>query len=118
MAAAADQVARVWMLDLRRKSFMEIGGTSRQQDIWACVRRRIETDPITECGVPVRLSPGQMMEVKRKARNLAANYVAADFDTVPFGDFVKVGLPLLLLTMVVTVVLAAVIYPLGDFNVG
>lgn len=84
MAAAADQVARVWMLDLRRKSFMEIGGTSRQQDIWACVRRRIETDPITECGVPVRLSPGQMMEVKRQARNLAANYVAADFDTVPW----------------------------------
>ena len=35
-----------------------------------------------------------------------------------FGDFVKVGLPLLLLTMVVTVVLAAVIYPLGGFRVG
>jgi hypothetical protein len=93
MAAAADQVARVWMLDLRRKSFMEIGGTSRQQDIWACVRRRIETDPITECGVPVRLSPGQMMEVKRKARNLAANYVAADLDTVPWfqGDQRQLG---------------------------
>jgi len=32
-----------------------------------------------------------------------------------FGDYVKVGLPLLLLTMVVTVALAAAIYPLRDF---
>jgi len=32
-----------------------------------------------------------------------------------FGDYVKVGLPLLLLTMVVTVLLAALIYPLGGF---
>ena len=29
-----------------------------------------------------------------------------------FGDYVKVGLPLLLLTMLVTVMLVAVIYPL------
>jgi di/tricarboxylate transporter len=29
-----------------------------------------------------------------------------------FGDYVKVGLPLLLLTMLVTVALVAVIYPL------
>ena len=30
-----------------------------------------------------------------------------------FGDYVKVGLPLLLLTMLVTVALVAVIYPMG-----
>jgi di/tricarboxylate transporter len=29
-----------------------------------------------------------------------------------FGDYVKIGLPLLLLTMVVTIALVAVVYPL------
>jgi hypothetical protein len=82
MAAIADQVARIWMLDLRRKSFVEIGGTSRPRDIWQCVRRRIETDKITDHGVPVRLSPRQANEVKRKARDLAENCVAADYDAV------------------------------------
>jgi di/tricarboxylate transporter len=32
-----------------------------------------------------------------------------------FGDFIKVGLPLLLLSMLVTVALVALIYPLRGF---
>ena len=43
----------------------------------------------------------------------AVNMLVMEPGGYTFGDFVKVGLPLLLLTMVVTVVLAAVIYPLG-----
>lgn len=82
MAIVADRVARVWMLDLRRKSFIEIGGTSRPRDIWQSVHRRIETDEITDCGAPVTLSPGQVIEVKRKARDLVANCVAADSHAV------------------------------------
>ena len=82
MAAIADQVARVWMLDLRRKSFTEMGGTSRSKDIWQCVRRRIETDEITDHSVLVMLSPRQVDEVKRKARDLAADCVAADAHAV------------------------------------
>ena len=82
MITIADQVARVWMLDLRRKSFTEIGGTSSPKDIWQCVRRLIETDEITDQGVPVMLSARQINEVKRKARDLAANCVAADAHAV------------------------------------
>jgi di/tricarboxylate transporter len=43
----------------------------------------------------------------------AVNMLVMEPGGYTFGDYVKVGLPLLLLTMVVTVVLAAVIYPLG-----
>ena len=82
MATMADQVARIWMLDLRRKSFTEMGGTSLSKDIWQCVRRRIETDEITDHGVPVMLSPFQVDEVKRKARDLAADCVAANAHAV------------------------------------
>jgi hypothetical protein len=82
MATIADQVARVWMLDLRRKSFAEMGGTSRSKDIWQCVRRRIETDEITDHGVPLTLSPRQADEVKRKARDLAADCVEEDAHAV------------------------------------
>jgi hypothetical protein len=74
--ASADPVARVWMMDLRRKSFVEMGGTSRPRDIWQCVRSRIETDEITERPVPVPLSPDQVKEVKRKAIDLVTNCVA------------------------------------------
>lgn len=45
----------------------------------------------------------------------AVNMLVMEPGGYTFGDFVKVGLPLLLLTMVVSVVLAAVIYPLGGF---
>ena len=45
----------------------------------------------------------------------AVNMLVMEPGGYSFGDYVKVGLPLLLLTMVVTVVLAAVIYPLGGF---
>ena len=45
----------------------------------------------------------------------AVNMLVMEPGGYTFGDYVKVGLPLLLLTMVVTVVLAAVIYPLGGF---
>jgi hypothetical protein len=82
MVTLAEQVARIWMLDLRRKSFSEMGGTSRSKDIWRCVRRRIETDEITDHGVPVMLSPRQADEVKSKARDLAADCVAADAHAV------------------------------------
>jgi di/tricarboxylate transporter len=45
----------------------------------------------------------------------AVNMLVMEPGGYTFGDYVKVGLPLLLLTMVVTVVLAALIYPLGGF---
>lgn len=43
----------------------------------------------------------------------AVNMLVMEPGGYTFGDFVKVGLPLLLLTMLVTVALAAAIYPLG-----
>jgi hypothetical protein len=72
-----DLVARVWVIDLRRRSFSEIGGTSRPTDIWQCVHRRIETEEITDRGAPVTLSPAQVKEVKRRARDLVTNCAAA-----------------------------------------
>src|SRR5262252_5964298 len=45
----------------------------------------------------------------------AVNMLVMEPGGYTFGDYVKVGLPLLLLTMVVTVVLAALNYPLGGF---
>ena len=45
----------------------------------------------------------------------AVNMLVMEPGGYSFGDYVKVGLPLLLLTMVVTVLLAALIYPLGGF---
>jgi di/tricarboxylate transporter len=45
----------------------------------------------------------------------AVNMLVMEPGGYTFGDYVKVGLPLLLLTMGVTVVLAALIYPLGGF---
>jgi di/tricarboxylate transporter len=45
----------------------------------------------------------------------AVNMLVMEPGNYTFGDYVKVGLPLLLLTMVVTVGLAAAIYPLGGF---
>ena len=45
----------------------------------------------------------------------AVNMLVMEPGGYSFGDYVNVGLPLLLLTMVVTVLLAALIYPLGGF---
>jgi di/tricarboxylate transporter len=45
----------------------------------------------------------------------AVNMLVMEPGGYTFGDYVKVGLPLLLLTMIVTVALAALIYPLGGF---
>src|SRR5262252_3390644 len=45
----------------------------------------------------------------------AVNMLVMEPGGYTFGDYVKVGLPLLLLTMVVTVLLVALIYPLGGF---
>ena len=45
----------------------------------------------------------------------ALNMLVMEPGGYSFGDYVRVGLPLLLLTMVVTVALAAAIYPLGGF---
>src|SRR5215467_14393656 len=45
----------------------------------------------------------------------AVNMLVMEPGGYTFSDYVKVGLPLLLLTIVVTVVLAALIYPLGGF---
>jgi hypothetical protein len=77
-----DLIARVWMLDLRQKSFREIGGTSRPLDIWRSVRRRIETDRITNQGVPVALSAGQARRVKDRARSIAEYALTIDADAV------------------------------------
>ena len=46
--APLDLIARIWILELRRKAIIEIGGTSRPKDIWRCVRRGIETEAIRE----------------------------------------------------------------------
>jgi di/tricarboxylate transporter len=45
----------------------------------------------------------------------AVNMLVMEPGGYSFGEFVKVGLPLLLLTMIVSVALAAAIYPLGGF---
>jgi len=45
----------------------------------------------------------------------AVNMLVMEPGGYSFGDYVKVGLPLLLLTMLVSVALAAAIYPLGGF---
>ena len=74
----SDLIARRWTLDLRQKSFIEIGGTSPATEIWRCVRRRIETDDITNRGMPLRLSPGQVRRVKDKARGIAEYRVNVD----------------------------------------
>ena len=81
-ASRAEQLARIWVMDLRRKSFVEIGGTARPRDIWQCVRERIELEAITAGGVPVTLSPDLVTAVRRKARDLAAICVAADSHAV------------------------------------
>ena len=78
VAASADLVARVWVMDLCRKSSVEMGGTSRRRDIWQFVRSLIETDEITDRCVPLTLSPDQMKEVKGKAIDLVADCVAAN----------------------------------------
>jgi hypothetical protein len=70
------------MMDLRRKSFVEIGGTSRPRDIWRCVRSLIETDEVTDRSVPLVLSPDRAKEVKRKAIALVGDCVAADSHAV------------------------------------
>ena len=45
----------------------------------------------------------------------AVNMLVMEPGGYSFGDYVKIGLPLLLLTMLVSVALAAAIYPLGGF---
>jgi hypothetical protein len=74
----SDLIARMWTLDLRQKSFLEIGGTAPAEEIWRCVRRHIETDEITNRGVPVRLSLQQARRVKDKARSIAEYRVMVD----------------------------------------
>jgi hypothetical protein len=64
----ADFIARLWLLDLRRRSFIEVGGTSYPREIWGWIRQRIETDDITNDEVPVALSARQARTVKWKAR--------------------------------------------------
>ena len=76
--SSCDLIARMWTLDLRQKSFIEIGGTAPPQDIWRCVRRRIETDEITNRGVPMALSPQQARRVRHKARSIAEYRVLVD----------------------------------------
>jgi hypothetical protein len=68
---SSDVIARLWMLDLRRTSFIELGGTSRPRDIWRRVLQRIDTDEIIDQGVPITLSAGQMTRVKHTAKELA-----------------------------------------------
>jgi di/tricarboxylate transporter len=60
----------------------------------------------------INSSPGNIAPVFDAS---AVNMLVMEPGGYSFGDFVKVGLPLLLLTMVVTVVLATLIYPLGGF---
>lgn len=82
MTVIPDLIARVWMLDLRTETFIEMGGTSRPRDVWRSVRDRIETAEITDRGVPLALSPGEIRRVRRRAKQLAAHAVAADSHAV------------------------------------
>jgi hypothetical protein len=75
---AADLVTRLWLLDRRRKSFVDIGETSYPRDIWARIRRRIETDEITNADVPVALPAPLVRMGKRKARAVAQRGKALD----------------------------------------
>jgi hypothetical protein len=79
---SASMVARNWVVDLRRKCFIEMGGTSRPRDIWNSISRRIETGEITACGFPIVLRPDQERAVRRAARHVVANCVAEDFRAV------------------------------------
>jgi hypothetical protein len=77
-----DRIARLWMLDLRRRAFIEVGGTSPPRQIWRCVRNHLGTGNITSRGVAVVLSPGQRKEVTRRAGRLVADSLAADSLTI------------------------------------
>ena len=72
---STDLIARLWILDLRRGAFIEIGGTSPLMDIWRCVRHRIDTNEITAQGDPVTLSRRQTSRVRRLAKELSEHVV-------------------------------------------
>jgi hypothetical protein len=81
VTVSTDLLARVWLMDLRRKSFSEMGGTTRTREIWRNVQRRIATDVITDRGVPVRVTSAQAEAVKQKAFDLVKHCVTADAHT-------------------------------------
>ena len=65
---------------------------------------------IAELGVgPIKTAVG---ELETNSPIKAANMLVMEPGGYAFGDYVKIGLPLLLLTLLVTVALVAVIYPL------
>lgn len=72
-----DLVARIWILELRRRAIIDIGGTSPPKDIWRCVRCGIENEAITEREITPGLSPAEAHGVRRKAKDLVARYAAA-----------------------------------------
>ncbi|HTZ37591.1 MAG TPA: hypothetical protein VMB84_16290 [Stellaceae bacterium] len=79
---ATSIVARNWVVDLRRQCFIEMGGTSRPQDIWDSISRRLEIAEITARGVPIALRPAQARAVRRTARRIVATCVADDLRAV------------------------------------
>jgi hypothetical protein len=74
---STDLIARLWILDLRRECFIEIGGTSSPTDIWRRVRHHIDTNEITAQGDRVKLSRREATQVRRLAKELA-EHVAVD----------------------------------------
>ena len=75
---SSDLIARIWVLDLRQQSFLELGGTACPTDIWQCVRRHIDTGEITNRGVLVALSAKQEKRVRDKARRIAEHALTVD----------------------------------------
>lgn len=71
-------IARDWLLDLRRGSVIELGGTSRPRDIWFHVLYRIDAEAVTNRGVSIALSTGLANRVKRTAKEIAEYGVAID----------------------------------------
>jgi hypothetical protein len=79
---STDLMARLWILDLRRESFIEIGGTSHPADIWRRVRQRVDTNDITAQGDLVELSRPNASRVRRRAKELCERVLAGDVPTI------------------------------------
>jgi hypothetical protein len=72
-----DLVARIWILELRRKALIDVGGTSWPTEIWHYVCRGLEDAAIAAPEITPGLSSVEAYAVRRKARALVARYAAA-----------------------------------------
>jgi hypothetical protein len=81
-SVSPDLIARGWLLDLRRKCYAELGGTPTPKEIWACVRRHVDTGVITDEYDSVTLSPDDEDKVRETAKETADMGVAVSTDEI------------------------------------